>query len=458
MRGITSERLAIGLLFVVIAALACFAPTQSDTWWHLRAGQDIWRTHHVSLVDSYSYTAAGSFFPNHEWLTEVIFYAAYWLGGLPLLTGLCAAAITLAWAVSWRLTEGSFETRFLLFAASLATAAAAWAVRPQALSMALFSITCALLVSNRLRWLPVLFVVWTNLHGAVALGVVAVCAALFATVVIRRHIPKALGCVTIGCMGATFVSPLGVRLWTEIPKSIERSRVDQLIEWQPPDLSPGFWAFWGITAALLIALVVWRRRLDERSLKLATISIAMLPLAVSSRRNVAIFLLVAVPALTALARRRDRQPRAPRVSGERPGINAALLSAAVVIAAAVVALGWMAPAPALGWQPIRRNAIDAIKGCGEPLYNTYGDGGVLIWFLPQRKVFLDNRQDPYPLDLLVVAHQLELDGKYEQVFRRYGIRCAVVPTGSVTSQGLTTAADWTKRYSDERWTVFVRGI
>ncbi len=52
-RMITSDRLVIGLLFVVIAVLACFAPAQGDTWWHLRAGQDIWRTHAVSLVDTY---------------------------------------------------------------------------------------------------------------------------------------------------------------------------------------------------------------------------------------------------------------------------------------------------------------------------------------------------------------------------------------------------------------------
>src|SRR4029453_918426 len=101
-------------------------------------------------------------------------------------------------------------------------------------------------------------------------------------------------------------------------------------------------------------------------------------------------------------------------------------------------------------------AIRAIAGCGAPLYNTYGDGGVLTWFVPEQKGFIDNRQDPYPIDLLRANHQLELEGNYQTLFDKYGIRCAVVPPTSPTAAALRNDRNWSQQHSDERWTVLTR--
>ena len=57
-RGLTFSQLTAGLLFGALAVCACLMPAHSDTYWHLRAGQEIWRTLHVPLVEHYSYTAA----------------------------------------------------------------------------------------------------------------------------------------------------------------------------------------------------------------------------------------------------------------------------------------------------------------------------------------------------------------------------------------------------------------
>lgn len=80
-RGLTFSQLTAGLLFGALAACACLMPAHSDTYWHLRAGQEIWRTLHVPRVDSYSYTAAGRVWPDHEWLWQALSYALYRGGG-----------------------------------------------------------------------------------------------------------------------------------------------------------------------------------------------------------------------------------------------------------------------------------------------------------------------------------------------------------------------------------------
>src|SRR5437016_5743512 len=73
--------------------------------------------------------------------------------------------------------------RLLTVLAFLAIALAAFlmparTLRPQAISLLLVAVTVALLVRRRYAWLPPLFLVWANLHGAVLTGVLLVAAAL----------------------------------------------------------------------------------------------------------------------------------------------------------------------------------------------------------------------------------------------------------------------------------------
>jgi hypothetical protein len=454
---VTFDRLAVGLVFVAVCTLACLSPAQGDTWWHLRAGLDIWRTHSISLVDTYSYTAAGRVFPNHEWLTQAVFYGLYRIGGMPLLEATCAAAIVFAWAVAWRLAEdGTFEVKLVALLASIAASTVSWALRPQAISMALLMVTISLLASKRVRLLPLLFLVWANLHGAVALGVLAILAALLATAVQERRVPTALSLSALGCIVATCLTPLGFRYWPEILASIERSQADGLIEWSMPGLQPVMWGFWAMAVWLVIATIVFRRRLAGRTVVLVAVAFALLPLAVRSIRNVPMFMLVATPAISALARSPTATRQRTRATSERTGLNAAILGLAATIAGFGVALAWSEQIPPLGWQPLSPAAIGAISACPDPIYNTYEGGGALIWFVPGKKVFIDNRQDPYPSDLLVAARQVESDGRYQALFAQYGIRCATMPTNSVTAANLRADAGWMAVHDDARVSVFVR--
>ena len=451
----SSDALAIGFVFVGIATLACLSPVQSDTWWLLRAGQDIWLQHHIPLTDSYSHTAAGLYWPNHEWLAEALFYGAYVLGGFPLLTLGCAAAIVGAWTLSWRLTSGVFETRFLLFAGAIVSATSAWAVRPQAFTLFMFTLLCALLVWRSYRWVPVLFLVWANLHGAVALGFLAVGAAGLARVIEERRLPWNLTAAGAGAVLATLITPLGLGLWTFIPESMARSRVNQLIEWQPPAFDVVHVPFWFLAIALPLAAVWWRRKLEGRTLVLVLISLAVLPFATRALRNVAVFMLVGVPAMTALLA--PSAPHGPRKRfGEREGVNAVLLAAVSLVAATIVTSLWRLPSARLGWEPIQPDAVSAIRSCAAPLYNIYDDGGVLIWFVPERRVFIDNRQDPYPLEVLSAAHTVETDGRYDTLFKKFAIGCAAVPAESPVAARLRADGAWSQAYGDASWAVFAK--
>jgi hypothetical protein len=92
-----------------------------------------------------------------------------------------------------------------------------------------------------------------------------------------------------------------------------------------------------------------------------------------------------------------------------------------------------AEAPA---QPLSAEIVGAVRMCDGTLYNTYDTGGPLIWLAPERPVFVDNRQDPYPADLLFQAVLAEQQGDYRELFATYQVRCALTPVQQALDQAL----------------------
>jgi hypothetical protein len=304
--------------------------------------------------------------------------------------------------------------------------------------------------------LPLVFAVWTNLHGGVAFGMVAVGAAWLSALVFERKAAARLFVTLVTCALATLASPLGWRLWQVIPESIERSRVNQLMEWRPPELSFGLAPFWAAAVVLPLLLILRRRELADRAARLGAIAMAVLPVALRSFRNVPIFLLVGMPAIANVVKPlppgHEQRPLPP----EHTRVNAAILSAAALIGTLIVLSAWLEPADRLGWRPIVPEAARAVAECPDPLYNTYAGGGVLLWFVQPKRVFIDNRQDPYPLEFMAANSRAEATGDIDTLFAEHGIRCVAITPHSAMAARLGADPGWTIRYADDQWMVFVK--
>jgi len=454
----TFDRLLTTLLFLAIAVAAFLMPAQGDTWWQLRAGQEMWRTRDVLLRDTFSHTVNGAPWPNHEWLSQVLFYGAYEAGGLPLLTIVSGAAVTGAWWLVWRLTPGSTRARLLLTSFVIASASAMWSPRPQVLSLLLLALVVLLLCRRRYIWLPFVFLFWANLHGAVVMGMLLLAAALVATGPANREDLPGLALSAACCLLATLATPLGLTFWTEIAQSLARIRQLGIQEWSPPRLtSVSLIPFWVLAVALVGLMVRHARALSRDvearrrgSLTVCACALTLLPLAVTAERNVPPFLLLAVPAIGALIWRDED----PVLAGfrQRPRLNAAMTAVAAVLACGTVAYAYAKPIDHMRWAPLPETSLTALRACPDNLYNRYDEGGYLIWFAPDHKVFLDGRQDPYPVDLVKEQVLVETTGDFERVFRRYDIHCAYVPADSVVSRRLL-GAGWTPLFRDSSWVV-----
>jgi hypothetical protein len=90
------------------------------------------------------------------------------------------------------------------------------------------------------------------------------------------------------------------------------------------------------------------------------------------------------------------------------------------------------------------------------MFNTYNTGGFLLWFAPERKVFVDSRQDPYPLEFLLEVVRVQRTGDHRELFERYGIRAAAMEPGWPLGKRLL-ADGWRKLHEDEQWLILTRG-
>jgi hypothetical protein len=467
--GLSFEAMTVGLLFVVVAFGACLTVAQADTFWNLRAGQDIWRTGHVPNVDAYSYTAAGRAWPDHEWLWQAVAYPLFRLGGFPLLTAAAATSIVGAVALVYRLTVGAVSTRFLLLALAIPLASLVWTLRPQLATLLGLAVLLTLLVRDRTRWIPLLFLAWANAHAGVALGG-AVLSGAVVTAWLRarradasdvdRARPRRLALALAASAAATTLTPLGPGIFRFVLTSEARLRAAHISEWMPFALGRGVAIAFVVLAVGFVALFARRARLLCAAAwgdwVCVAAALVLLPLALRSARHVGPWLLLAPAAASRLLGadfRLRRRPAPP--SGDHPVLNALVLALVAGAAAASIAVLWMLPLPRLGWRPVPAGALAAVRACPDGLYNHYNDGGYLIWLLPERRVFVDSRQDPFELPFLLEHVRVESgQASALPVLERWGARCAFLPIESPTVATLA-GAGWRTTYRDERWSVQV---
>ncbi len=446
-------QVAVGLAAVVLFTVACLSPVHNDTWWHLAYGREMAQHGGFAQVDLFSHTARGRPFPNHQWLGERALYTAFALGGLPLVTLLCACLLTASWVLCWKLSRGPVLDRLLVLSACVAGSTLVWSIRPQVFTIVLLPTLVTLLARRRLLLVPPTVWLWANLHGGVLLGILVL--AVFTTVVAiyeRRSLVAHVVCLAASA-ATTLVTPLGLGYWPEILRSLERSQVHRLYEWRPPAPPPDHFFFWaGAAAVTILAIAKWRRLPSTTDRALVATALLLVPVAARSQRNIAPFMMLAAPALTRLLAAAHREP--PDDS-RRTASGTLAVAAAAALALVVVVRAWTAPWSSLGWEPVPAAVVDAIRACPGPLYNTYGDGGPIIWFVPGQPVFIDSRQDQFPPGLVQQATAIENGADPGPLLERYGIQCAALP---LTSPTLTTLKErgWRVTYADTSWAVASR--
>ncbi len=444
------DRLLTGITFVLVFALAVCIDFQSDTWWLLRAGQDVWSSGRVPTTDTYSFTVAGSYWPNHEWLTETVFYGLYALGGKALLVGFVAGVVTLTWYGVYRLCDGPPRVRALAVLLGVLNNASSWSIRPLLFSLGMFVLVLLLLPQRSRHWWYIpLFLIWANLHaGAASGGIVLGVAGLVALLGYRGQLQR-WALIGIAAGVVTVFNPLGWDLWRYTLSSVGSISRQFIFEWRAPSLrDPLSYGFFVLVVGLAFSL--WRARATWKThhdwTMIASAAVFTL-LSFSSIRHAMFLDVLAIPLIT-----RQFQPVRP---SDPVGAAQGRLHQVVLLGLAVGAIGLASQVWARRQPVLSAQLLTALRGCPGNTFNPYDVGGELIWHRPEQPVFIDNRQDPYPDEFFLRSARAEEHGDYAELFEQYQITCALAPLEKPLAPALQRDG-WRRLYQDAAFVVLQR--
>lgn len=480
MRRLTIERTASLILFALLFAMAARIPTDTDTWWHLRSGA---HTLEIGMIhaDPFSHTASGRQWINHSWGAQIIFTLAWRVAGNAGLTLLTAALATGGMALLFRISAGNVYLRAFALVLGAAAAAVFWSPRPQMFSFFFSALVLYILYrfkrekADRLRWLPLIMALWGNLHagysiGFILMGGVVAGEALGNLLAPRREdgvswsgIRKLL-LIALVSAAALVVNPYGLQILSVPFETVSIGALQNYIqEWLSPDFHRReTWPFIGLVIALLGAVGASHKRLDWTDFILISGTLFM---ALLAGRNIALFAVIATPALTvylnsALEARGWVLRPARFASSLQARLNAALIVLVLVGAAAKI---WLAVDPRAvaeaqaGIFPVA--AVEAIhqSQLPGPMFNSYNWGGYLMFAAPDYPVFVDGRTDLYGDELLseYLTAATGADG-WRETLDRYSVRLVLVEAGSGLARALASEAGWSLAYEDALAVIYTR--
>jgi hypothetical protein len=224
-----------------------------DTFWHWAMGNWMLDHHRVMTHDIYSYTVSGHSWITPEWgygilLAEsvrLIGPVAFWL----LSAGLASLTV-IAVALRSRLVGAGWTWTGLLCVEVGVAVTLSLDDRPQMVSYFFLALLLLMLSLARRRrsWLypvPVLFILWANLHGSFPLGLGILALEAVAAVVSVRvgrvtvsdplEARPAMATLVVSAF-ATLVNPFGPRVYESALGVTFNSTIRQVIEeWQSPD-------------------------------------------------------------------------------------------------------------------------------------------------------------------------------------------------------------------------------
>lgn len=505
---------AAALILLMLRPLLTAIPP-NDFWWHMATGRAIVQTGAIPQLDTFSFTRAGEPFFNQSWLAQVLLFTLYQLGGIELIFIVQALVIGLAYGLLlWLCVRLSGRLRLsvvLLLLATMPLSFDNWTVRPQSYVFPLFVGFMMVLTeyrlghSRRLWLLPLMMLLWVNMHGSFVLGLVLIGLTVVGMVVQRFRQGSGVGGQGAGSVApqdivvpqdgvvpqdvvvtqdvvvrqdgvvpliiwgaitalAMLVNPQGLNVLGYVRNLLGSNQVTSLVvEWAPPSIRDTSGLIFFLFLLLCFLVLIYARSKPDPSMLL--MFLAFLWLALGAVRNIVWFGFVATPLLVMQASSFFRQP-AQRTSTGSTALNAVLLSLLLVLL--FLGLPWIKPAifPAPSGDLLDPNtpvaAVEVLQRQDQRpkrLFHAMAYGSYLIWAAPEQPVFIDPRIELYPLEQWLDYIRLTQGLNVEQIVDRYNIDGMLLDKKEQSGllEVLANNNAWEQYYTDEQ-TVLVRRV
>lgn len=398
-------------------AVKLFALTTPEIWIHLRTGIWILQNHaipHTGLFSQHS----NLIWNDSTWGFDVLLAAAYQAFGLrsiPIL--LMVMKVALAVATFFLAKAG----RLNFWGAVVLSAVAQFVISslqplPYVFSILLLAVELWLLVRSRqtgstknLFWLPVLFVLWTNLHIQVVAGLLLLILFLISLLIeaglrkmgvgglseqIRPVDLKQAGIVSLLSIFASCVNPYTFHLFPAIQSLYSAVGFGHFTEMSSMNFRrPQQFAL--MLLVMMAFLSLGRRRRLEIFEMLALLGGTLIAFRIERDGW-----MVVLPAVAVLAQGFRLMPiRSAIASAARPAwewpLAAALTVVAVGIGSALVPGRNVLMERASRYFPVKACDYIVANGLPQPIFNAYSWGSFLTWYMPEYPVAVDSRGELY---------------------------------------------------------------
>jgi hypothetical protein len=484
LRFLTLPRVVFAIFFLYL--LFAMQLDDPDYYWHLATGD--WIVAHRALPDGdpFSYTFDGKPWPLSAWLFELALSGVFALAGATGVKVATASLATAALLVSWRtvsrLLGGS--TVSLLLAVVCMKLLSVWVVpRPHLVTYLMVALFVDRLVrfrydadDRRLWLLPLLMVLWTNLHGAFVIGIALL--GLFCACEWARHLYSRgaradrrrllrLTAFTGLTILATAINPKGPQSWLMPAKLLEATADTPLPgEFWSPDFHTLYGKLYLAFAFGFFAVAIYRRHRPDVTELL--FPMAALFIGFTATRHVPIAVLVVLPFVAIGLRDGPLQRFYGRriAAGGRELGNAEYLLNAVLLVAVAAAFTVLIPqqqakADAALRKALPVGAVDYVRSHGITgrMFNDYTQGGYLLYELAPQKVFVDGRGDIYGGAFINAFLKIRSgEPGWQKAFDAYAIDYVVVPRTAAIRDLLRARGDFKLVYDDATDSVLVRTL
>jgi hypothetical protein len=414
------QLLVLAGLLVAVGVIAFnlkFSVLDLDIWWHLKVGDWIVRHKAVPHTGLFSWTAADRPWVAYSWGYEVLMSRAYaWFGLVGI--GLYGTLLTLgvAYFVYWMLRRlsGRFWPACLLAVVTCSAFLFNLMPRPVFFSMMLFCGTLTLVLeasrtgrAQVLYWLPLIFLVWANLHIQFIYGLFVI--GLLTAITVAQRLaerigwapawlrPPALSATTLVAVSAasfiaTCIGPNSYHLYQVIFQYAQAKVPYRMImELQPLNFRAGSHYVQLLLMAFAFFAVGRQRKVD--AFKLALLAIA----GVVAFRTMRDAWFICIPAAACIADTlADQSKREPQETWKENVGLATVVALCLLLFARSADFNTRGLDRAIsGFLPV--NAVNYLRQhpAPGPLYNTLDWGGFLTWYMPNYPVAIDGRTDLY---------------------------------------------------------------
>jgi len=504
------------LLFILLASFLIhnFDSIGQDIGRHLKVGEIIWQTKEVPKTNLFSFTEPNFSFINHHWLSEVIFYGVFSLGGF---TGLIllkifvvlSSFLLLFFLVNNLLTTSqvmpTFEVRLWItdFASRLSTGfwpivisfllsififISRTEVRPEIFSFVILAFFLFTLFKAKheqkykyIWFLPIAQLLWVNLHIYFFIGPFLILAFLVDRLANKDYanVKKTIIILFLAFV-ATLVNPAGIR-GALLPFNILKEYGYSIVENQTLAFLADFFSFnlpifvFKVSVGVLVVSFLLTIKKAKQRVFEILLSAFFIYAGFRMLRNLPLYALVSFPVmavlLTDIRCQYANLMRMPRITNKI--LRTALVGFLVFMIFFVASGGyykWASLSKKVGFSipDGLERAVDFVKenNIEGPMFNNFDIGGYLIWKLPDEKVFVDNRPEAYSVEFFSETYKpmQENEEKWKEFSEKYGINFIffghtdATPWGQTFLKNIVGDPDWKVVFINENAIILVKNI